>query len=134
MNDTLPTRTMKMKLHALPSLSAGLALAASAPYAHALTIDAKALARYDISFVHCETQFADLKGRRDDAYLAMWRTKATPQLRNELAAARKTAPYQAERKRVLDATARGAAPAASTPIAQQCQALRTETQRNSARS
>jgi hypothetical protein len=122
---------MKIRCRTIRTLAVGLALPALA--AQALTIDAKALARYDVSFVSCEAQFPDLKGRRDDAYLAMWRTKPTPQLRNELAAARKGTPYQAERKRVLDATAKGAAPAASTPIAQQCQALRSELQRNSAK-
>ena len=106
-----------------------IALALALPTAHALTIDAKGLARYDISYVQCEARFPDLKGKRDDAYLAMWRTRPTPELRKELATARKGSAYQAERKRVLDATAKGAAPAASSPIGQQCQALRSELQR-----
>jgi len=115
---------MAIRLRLL-ALTFGLAL----PAAHALTIDAKGLARYDISYVQCEAQFPDLQGKRDDAYLAMWRTRPTPELRNELAATRKGSAYRAERKRVLDATAKGAAPAASSPIGQQCQALRSELQR-----
>ena len=66
-----------------------IALALALPTAHALTIDAKGLARYDISYVQCEARFPDLKGKRDDAYLAMWRTRPTPELRKELATARK---------------------------------------------
>jgi hypothetical protein len=109
-------------------LAALLLTLPAAAAAQALTIDAKLLARYDIGFVTCEARYPDLKGRRDDAYLAMWRTRPTPQLRSELATARKSGAYQTERRRVLDATG-GAAPAASSPIDHQCQALRSEMQR-----
>lgn len=111
-------------------LAALFGLAVLVAPAQALTIDSKALARYDISYVKCEAQFPDLRGQRDDAYLAMWRVKPTADLRGELATARKSGVYQAERRRVLDAAAKGTAPAASTPIEQQCQALRTEARRN----
>jgi hypothetical protein len=111
----------------MKAISAALLLAAAPAYA--LTIDAKALARYDLSYVKCESQFPDMRGQRDEAYLAMWRTKPSDKARAELATARKSGVYRAERRRVLDATAKGAAPAASTPIEQQCQALRTEAQR-----
>lgn len=97
--------------------------------AHALTIDAKGLARYDLSYVECESRFPDLRGKRDDAYLAMWRVKPTAKLRSDLATARRSGVYQAERRRVLDATAKGAAPQASSPIEHQCQALRSEARR-----
>lgn len=99
------------------------------PSAHAMTIDAKGLARYDISYVKCEAQFPDMRGKRDEAYLAMWRVKPSDKARADLVTVRRSGIYQAERRRVLDAAAKGAAPAASTPIAQQCQALRTEAQR-----
>jgi len=109
---------------------AGVALAAlfAAP-AHALKIDAKALARYDISYVQCESRHADMRGRRDETYLAMWRVKPTDKARSDLATARRSGVYQAERRRVLDAVAKGAAPAASSPIEHQCQALRAEARR-----
>ena len=102
-----------------------LAALCAAP-AHALKIDAKALARYDIGYVQCESRHADMRGRRDDAYLAMWRVKPTDKLRGELATVRRSGVYQAERRRVLDAAAKGTAPAASSPIEHQCQALRAE--------
>lgn len=106
----------------------GLAALAALP-AQALTIDAKGLARYDISYVKCETFHPDLRGQRDEAYLAMWRVKPTDKARADLAAARRSGIYQAERRRVLDATAKGMAPAASSPVEHQCQALRNEARR-----
>ena len=111
------------------SLVALLTLFAMLPVAHALAIDAKGLARFDISYVKCETYYPDLRGQRDDAYLAMWRLKPTDKLRADLATARRSGIYQAERRRTLDAIGKKAMPAASSPVDQQCQALRNETRR-----
>jgi hypothetical protein len=112
-----------------PALAGTTLAALLAAPAQALTIDAKALARYDLSYVQCESRYADMRGQRDEAYLAMWRLKPTTKLRTDLATARRSGIYQAERRRVLDAAAKGAAPAASSPIGHQCQALRTEARR-----
>jgi hypothetical protein len=98
--------------------------------AHALTIDAKAMARFDVSYTACESRFPDMRGRRDEAYLSLWRVKADGKARAQLASVRKGGIYQAERKRMLRAKAQGTSPAASSPLEQQCQALRAETQRS----
>ena len=106
------------------------ASALTASNAHALTIDAKALARYDISYVKCESLYPDMRGHRDDAYLSLWRVKADDAARAQLASTRKGAAYQTERRRVLQAVAKGSAPPASSPIEQECQGLWGEAQRN----
>lgn len=104
-------------------------LAVGAGAAHALSIDARAMARFDVSYSKCESQFPDMRGRRDEAYLSLWRVRPDEKVRARLAAVRKGGIYQAERRRVLQAAAQGNSPAASSPLEQQCQALRTETQR-----
>jgi hypothetical protein len=109
------------------ALFAVLALVAVA--AHALSIDAKAMARFDVSYAKCESQFPDMRGHRDEAYLSLWRVKADEKAHAQLADVRKGGIYQAERRRVLQAAAQGHSPATSSPLEQQCQALRTETQR-----
>ena len=114
-----------MRIHV--SLLALFAVVAPAA-AHAMTIDAKALARYDLSYVTCERTFPDMKGHRDEAYLSLWRVKADAKARAELAAVRKGAVYQAERARAQKAAAKGTASAASSPIEKQCQALWHESQ------
>jgi hypothetical protein len=96
--------------------------------ASALSIDAKALARYDVSYVECEARIPAMKGRRDEAYLNLWRIRADEKALARLASVRKGSAYQAERQRVLRAPAR-AASAASSVVAQQCQGLWAETQR-----
>jgi hypothetical protein len=99
--------------------------------AHALSVDPKAMARFDIGYTHCEQQMPQMRGHRDDAWLSLWRVKADAQVRARLAAVRKGPAYQAERARALKAGAASAAAAASaaSPIDQQCQALWAETQR-----
>lgn len=101
--------------------------------AAAITIDAKALARFDLSYGRCEQQIPAMRGRRDEAWLSLWRTRADAAHRAELAKARQSAAYAAERRRVQKAQAAGAAPAASSPIDQQCEALWAETQRMTAK-
>jgi hypothetical protein len=108
-------------------LALGLLFAATG--AQALTIDAKAMARFDLSYTKCEAQIPEMKGHRDAAYLSLWRTRADDKTRAQLAAVRKGAAYQAEQRRVKEATAKGAMPPASSPLDQQCQALWAETQK-----
>lgn len=101
----------------------------SAGHADAISVDAKALARFDVSYALCEQQIPQMRGRRDEAWLSLWRTRADDGHRADLAKARKSAAYAAERRRVLKARAAGNAPAASSPVDRQCQALWAETQR-----
>ena len=104
-------------------------LALASPVAQAITVDAKALARYDISYAKCEVQIPEMKGHRDEAYLSLWKARLDEKSRRELATARKGAVYQTERSSVLRAAAKGVAPPSSSPLNQQCQALWSESQR-----
>lgn len=122
---TRPTRSRSP----LASAVAAVALAVAANTAQAISVDAKALARFDVSFGQCEKQIPQMRGRRDEAWLSLWRTRADDSSRADLAKARKSGVYVAEHRRVLQAQAAGTAPAASSPIDQQCQALWAETQR-----
>ncbi len=110
-------------------MAALLALAVATPAAHALSIDAKALARYDNSYLKCEARYPDMRGHRDEAYLSLWRVKPDEKALAQLASARKGAAYEAERKRLVQAAAKGAAPAASGVLERQCQGLWAERQR-----
>lgn len=101
----------------------------AATSAQAIAIDAKALARFDVGYVDCETRYPEMRGQRDAAWLSLWRVRADERTRAQLAQARQSGDYTAERKRVLKAKAAGQAPAASSPVEQQCQALRAQTQR-----
>ena len=104
-----------------------VALALAAPAARAAALDAKELAHFDVSYVKCESRYPDMRGHRDEAYLNLWRMKPDDKSRAQLAAVRKSASYQSERRRMLRAGAASAA--ASSPLDQQCQALWAETQR-----
>lgn len=95
--------------------------------ATAITVDPKALARFDYSYAKCEAAFPEMKGARDEAYLSLWRIKADAKERADLAAARKGAPYQAEAKRARDDDAK--TPAKKETLDQQCKALWGETRR-----
>jgi ABC-type uncharacterized transport system YnjBCD substrate-binding protein len=96
--------------------------------AHALSVDAKALARYDHSYVTCEAQNPEMRGHRDAAYLALWRSKLDKTSAAQLASVRKSAAYKAE-QRSLKAAAAKPAGAASSPIGLQCKGLWAEYQR-----
>lgn len=92
--------------------------------AAAISIDAKAMARFDASFAQCEAKYPQMRGGRDEAYLGMWRVKTDGQARAELAAVRKGAVYQAESRRIRKEPATSAA-----QLERQCQALWAETVR-----
>ena len=118
-----------LTLRSFISITSLLALSLASSIAHALAIDAKGLARYDISYVKCEAKYPDMRGHRDEAYLSLWRVKPGEKALAELAAVRKGGVYQAERKRVTQVAAKASAPAASSPLEQQCQGLWAERQR-----
>jgi hypothetical protein len=92
--------------------------------AAAMSIDAKAMARFDASYARCEAKYPEMRGARDEAYLGMWRVKPDDRTRAELAAVRKGAAYQAESRRVGKEPAKKEA-----QLEQQCQALWAETLR-----
>lgn len=119
-----PEQSATMKRHA----TLLLLLALVAPLAQAMSIDPKALARFDHGYTVCEAKNPLMKGQRDPAYLSLWKVKADSKARAELAAVRKTAAYRKEQAAVHKRDASGAAPPASSPIEQQCQALWAEAQ------
>ena len=93
----------------------------------AMTIDPKAMARFDSSDTKCEAKFPEMRGARDEAYLSMWRVKVDAKTRAELAAVRKGAPYQTESRRIQQEGAKNAVP--NSTLEGQCRALWGETQR-----
>ena len=99
------------------------ALAQSRPY------DAKALARYDTSYVKCEARFPDMAGHKDEAYLGLWRIKLDPKSTARLAEIRSSAAYKAERQVVAKGAAKPAASAASNALERQCRGLWGEFER-----
>lgn len=108
------------------------ALAAAAPLpaaAQSMALDPQAMARFDLGYAKCEARLPAMRGHRDDAYLSLRRLQLDDARRRQLAAARRSAAYQGELRRVKTAEAQGVAPAASSPIEHQCQALWAETQR-----
>lgn len=117
-----PYATMKLNATLL------LLFTLAAPLVQAMSIDPKALARFDHGYTVCEAKNPAMKGQRDQAYLSLWKVKADSKARGELAAVRKSAAYRTEQASVQKRDARGAAPKASSPIEQQCQALWAETQ------
>lgn len=121
-------RAIGYRSHLVP-VSVGFLLSLLTSAAQAISVDAKALARFDVSFTQCEKQIPELRGRRDEAWLSLWRTRPDDSSRADLAKARKSGLYVAEHRRVLQAQSAGHAPAASSPIDQQCQALWVETRR-----
>lgn len=122
---SIPSR-LRLATFVVSSLAAG--------GASAISVDAKALARFDLSYGRCEQQIPAMRGRRDEAWLSLWRTRADDTQRAELAKARQSAVYVAERKRMQKAQTAGVAPASSSPLDQQCEALWAETQRMTAKS
>jgi hypothetical protein len=102
-------------------------LALATTSAQARSFDAKALARYDISYAKCESQYPEMSGHRDEAYLDLWRIKADPKNLAELDAVRQGKTYQSEKRRAM--SAKSAAAPASAAFAQQCQGLWNEHKR-----
>jgi hypothetical protein len=105
-------------------LAAALVVATTGVAAQERRFDPKALARYDVSYVQCEASFAEMKGRRDDAYINLWHFAPGPKATARLASVRSSAPYKAELRL---ATARQAAsasqPEATRKLERQCRGL-----------
>lgn len=102
-----------------------LLLALSTLAAQAMSVDAKNLARYDLSYVECEARNPQMKGQRDQAYLSLYRVRADKQSLADLAKARKSEAYKAERAAALKAAPNGVYPA-SSPLSHGCDALWAE--------
>jgi hypothetical protein len=92
----------------------------------AMSIDPKAMARFDISYAKCEARFPEMRGARDEAYLSMRRVKLDDSTRAELAGVRKAAPYQSESKRIQQEDAKRTADP-SSKLEAECKALWAET-------
>ena len=92
---------------------------------HAAPADVKTLAQFDLGFAKCEQRFPDMKGHRDEAYMALWKLQADDRVRGELATLRKGAKYQRERQSALKAMPKDS-PELETKVRQQCQATWAE--------
>jgi hypothetical protein len=119
---------MKRLLCLLP---AALVLASASAAAQSRAYDPKSLARYDVSYGRCETTFPAMKGHGDEAYLNLWRAELNEKTRAQLAAARGSAAYKAERQ---IASQSGASAAAKKTLEQQCRGLWGELGREPKRS
>jgi hypothetical protein len=120
-----------MRISSIVATFAALLAALVVCPAEAAVFDATALAKYDLSYVKCEAQLPQMKGRRDEAYLSLYRIKADEKSLARLTRIRGSAEYAAEKKRAagLAAKATPVGPSASNSLARECQALLGETQR-----
>ncbi len=93
--------------------------------AHANVFDAKALAKYDVSYQKCEAQIPQMQGRRDATYLGLYRIKADAKSLARLNKLRSGADYAAEKKRAaaVPPTTATSAASASTKLQHECTAL-----------
>lgn len=98
-----------------------------APAAIALKVDAKGLARFDVNHAMCEVRVAEMRGRGDEIYLSLWSVRLDAAARAQLAQARKTAPYAAERRRLVPTPIKASEAAA---FEQECRSLWTQAQRS----
>jgi hypothetical protein len=110
---------MKRLLRLLP---AAVVLASAGAVAQG-SYDPKALARYDVSYSRCEASFPEMKGRRDEAYLSLWRVQPSEKTAARLADTRGSAAYKSERERAAHAAAKASEPAAKKTLEQQCRGL-----------
>lgn len=120
----------------LPALCAAFALTGGTlPDARAATAAReKSLAQFDAGFRRCEQLHPELRGQRDLAYASIYRLKLDDALRAQLAETRRSAPYKADRRRAQAAIAKHATASAVAHRADlQCQALRREIAKNTAR-
>lgn len=105
--------------------SAVLTLAATAVHAGP---SVKTLAQFDLGYAKCEARFEHMKGRGDDAYLALWKIKADDKQRAELAKQRSTPRYREERSKAQKTMAKPSA-ALDDKLKKQCSATWSELQR-----
>lgn len=110
----------------LPSFFVALVFSFAAGGAEARPYDAKALARYDHSYVACEAGNPAMKGHRDEAYLNLWHVPVDEKSQARLAKLRADPAYVSEKQRVAKAPASAAPPASS--VQRQCRGLWAEHQ------
>ena len=91
--------------------------------------DPKALARYDVSYVRCETSFPEMKGHRDDAYMSLWRIKPGPKTTARLAETRNSSTYKSEQRVAARQAASASTPDAVKDLERQCRGLWGEMQK-----
>jgi len=115
------------RIFACLGIAVTLALTAPAAFGQARAFDAKALARYDISYARCEARFPDMRGHRDEAYLDLWRIRSDDKSAARLAGVRGGSVYRAEQKLVQKGAPASAASA--PPLERECQGLWAEHQR-----
>jgi len=118
-----------MRIHLL--LAAALVTASTLASAGDKRYDPKALARYDVSYVRCETSFPEMKGHRDDAYLSLWRMKPGPKTTARLTEVRSSATYKSEQRLAKREAANASGPDAVKTLEQQCKGLWGEMQKTS---
>lgn len=118
-----------MRIHLL--LAAALVTASTLASAGDKRYDPKALARYDVSYVRCETSFPEMKGHRDDAYLSVWRMKPGPKTTARLTEVRSSATYKSEQRLAKREAANASGPDAVKTLEQQCKGLWGEMQKTS---
>ncbi len=106
-------------------VSAVLTLAATAVHAGP---GVKTLAQFDLGYAKCEARFAHMKGKGDEAYLALWKIKADEPHLAELARQRSSARYRDERAKAQKAMAKPS-PALDEKLRHQCDATWSELQR-----
>jgi hypothetical protein len=102
-----------------------LSLAATAVHAGP---SVKTLAQFDLGYAKCEARFAHMKGKGDEAYLALWKIKADEPHLADLAKQRSSARYRAERSKAQKAMAKPS-PQLDEKIRRQCDATWSELQR-----
>ena len=115
------------RLHLL--LATAVVAASASAGAQIRAYEPKSLARYDVSYGRCEKMYPDMKGRRDEAYLALWRAKPNEKTKARLAEARGSATYKAEREIALAGGVKSSAPNAAKTLENECSALRGELKR-----
>ncbi len=109
-------------------LAALLAVASASASAEDKRYDPKALARYDVSYVRCEATFPEMKGRRDDAYMSLWRMKPGPKTAARLTEVRNSATYKSEHRLATRQAASASEPSAAKTLERQCRGLWGEMQ------
>ena len=115
------------RIHLL--LAAALVTASAMASAEDKRYDPKALARYDVSYVRCEASIPEMKGRRDDAYMSLWRMKPGPKTTARLAEVRSSATYKSEQRLAKREAAGASGPDAAKTLEQQCRGLWGEMQK-----
>lgn len=114
-----------MKSFFAPALLAPALLASAAAHAGP---SVKTLAQFDLGYAKCEARFDYMKGRADEAYLALWKIKADDKQRAELARQRSTPRYREERSKAQKTMAKPG-PALDDKLGKQCAATWSELQR-----